>query len=563
MSVFKLFSAIVLSMSVAFTAQAENKKKELTIGIGQEVSTLNPLTSIMLATEYVRSAVVRTLNVINDKNEWEPQLATKIPTFDNGLAKIVGKGKNKRIVSQWEIKANAKWGDGTPVTGHDVVFSRTVALHPKVGIARKQIYEAVEKIVVDKNNPKKFTMYHKEISADYNRLGDFYIVPKHLEQTPFNKYKEQAEGYANNSLYSKDPTNPGLYNGPFKITEFKLGSHITLSKNPSFYGTPAKIDTVIVKLVPNTATLEANLRSGTIDMISIIGLSFDQALALDKKVQREKLTYKVHFQPSLTYEHIDLNPEKNPALQNKNVRKALLHAINRDALTKALFEGKQPKALHFAAPSDPYYTDDKTKFTYYDYNPKKAKDLLEKAGYTMGPDKYLQKDGKRLSIQIMSTAGNKVRELVQVFIQNELKKVGVELTVKNEPARVFFGETVPKRKFEGMAMYAFTTLPEENLRPYLHSTSIPTKKNGFSGTNFAGWSNKKADTLIEQMEAEFDSQKRKNLAQEIMALYTEEVPVLPLYYRANISVTPKGLKGYRTTAHKYTSTNHIEDWELQ
>lgn len=554
---------LVLGLSFASIVVQAEKVKQLKMGTSQEVSTLNPITASMLATIYVNGATVRGLNVIDENNKWVPQLAKSIPSIENGQAKIIGKGKNRHIVSNWIIRDNAQWGDGTPVTGHDVKFSWQVALHPKVAVTTHQIYDQVKEIIVDKKNPKKFSMIHKAANWNFSRIGDFSVVPKHLEGPIFSKHKENPDGYANNSLYAKDPTNPGLYNGPFVVTEFKHGSHITLKKNPKFFGSPAKIDEVIIKLIPNTATLESNLRSGTIDMINLIGISFDQALSFDKKAKSQGLDFITHFVPSQTYEHIELNSDKNPVLKDKKVRQALIYSIDREALTQSLFEGKQPTALHFFAPVDPWFSDNPKKIRKYTYNPKKASQLLASAGWKKGKDGYLYKDGKKLSIQMMSTAGNKVRELVQVFMQNQYKQVGIELTIKNEPARVFFGETTKKRKFEGMAMFAWTTLPEEDLRPFFHSQSIPKKENGYSGSNYAGWSSPKLDNMIAEIEVEFDANKRKRIAEDMMAFYTEEVRSIPLYYRANVSITPKKLSGYKMVTHKYPSTYHIEKWELK
>jgi peptide/nickel transport system substrate-binding protein len=540
-----------------------SQKQSSLLETSQEASTLNPITAKMMASLIVQGAVLRNLNVLDENVEWVPQLAESIPSIENGQARIVGEGKYRHIESNWKIKDNAMWGDGTPVTGHDLVFSHKVALDPKVPVSTKQVYQAVKKIVVDKENPKKFKMIHDGVSWSFAKMGDFFIVPKHLEEPVYTKFKDQPDGYRNNTNYAKDPTNPGLYNGPFTVAEVKFGSHITLKRNPKFFGKEPQLEKVVIKLIPNTSTLEANLRSGTIDMINSVGISFDQALSLNKKLSRGKSRHQVNFRPSTTYEHIELNLNKTPALQDKRVRHALMYGLDREAMTQSLFEGKQQTALHFFAPTDPWYTNDPAKIKTYSYNPRKAMALLEQAGFKKKSDGYYYKDGNKLQISMMSTAGNKVRELVQVFIQNQYKQVGIDLTIKNEPARVFFGQTTFQRKFSGMAMFAFSPLPEDDMRPYLHSNFIPRKENGFSGNNVSAWNSKKLDGILEKMQTEFDAKKRKRLAADLMSFYTEEVQTIPLYYRAEVSVTPKSMKNYRLTSHKFPSTNHIENWKFE
>jgi peptide/nickel transport system substrate-binding protein len=345
------------------------------------------------------------------------------------------------------------------------------------------------------------------------------------------------------------------------ISEVKLGDHVTFVPNAHFYGPQPKIQKIIFKLIPNTGTLEANLRSGTIDMISTLGLSFDEAVAFDKKVKAEKLPYTVTFTPSVTYEHIDLNLD-NPILKDIKVRKALVYGLNREDLVKALFDGKQEVAVHNISPKDPWFTKDPKDVVLYPYSKREAGKLLDEAGWKMGADGYRTKDGKRLSLVFMTTAGNKLRELVQVYMQNQYKQLGVEIVTKNEPARVFFGETMRKRKYGAMAMFAWVSNPENSPKSTFHTSSIPNEKNGWSGQNFMNWSNKNADKLMEDLELEFNPKKRTEMVHQILKLYTEEVPVLPLYYRSDTTVIPKNLKNYKVTGHQFSETNEVEKWEL-
>jgi peptide/nickel transport system substrate-binding protein len=346
------------------------------------------------------------------------------------------------------------------------------------------------------------------------------------------------------------------------ITEVNLGDHLSFGLNPHFYGSPAKIKKIIFKLIPNTGTLEANLRSGTIDMISTLGLALDQAIVLDKKVKAEKLPYEVLFTPSVTYEHIDLNLE-NSILKDPNVRKALLLAMNRDELALALFEGRQQTALHFVSPKDPWFTSDSKYIQSYKYSRNAASKLLNEAGWVIEPDGIRAKGGKKLNLSFMTTAGNKTRELVQVYLQEQWKQVGIDVTIKNEPARVFFSESAKKRKYGALAMFAWVSSPETIPRPTLHSKSISTEKNGWSGQNWMSWINPQVDKNIEDLEVEFNPQKRLELARAIQKAYSEDVPVLPLYYRSDITVVPKNLKNFRVPGHQYPETNEVETWTLE
>ncbi|MBC7465451.1 MAG: peptide ABC transporter substrate-binding protein [Bdellovibrio sp.] len=556
----------VSNTSTGATATSSSGSKltnaELKIGISQEFENFNPLIANMVATTYMLRMVDRTLTVIDADGKWVPQLAKKIPTIENGLAKITEKNGKKKLTAVWEILQSAVWGDGKPVICDDFAFAIKVASAPTVGVAEKETYTQVEKVEADPKNPKLCTFTYEKVRWDFYQLGNLFPLPKHLEEPIFKKYGGQKEGYEKNSLYSKDPTNVGLFNGPYVVTELQLGDHVTFSPNPKFYGEPTKIKKVIVKLIPNTGTLEANLRSGTIDLISVLGLALDQALAFDKKVKAETLPYTVLFQPSAVYEHIDLNLD-NPALKDVRVRKALHYSINKEDLVNALFEGKQQPAIHNVTPADPWYTADPTKVVIYKYSKRDAEKLLDEAGWKMGADGIREKDGKKLSFTLMTTAGNKTRELVQVYLQNQWKQVGIEVNSKNEPARVFFGETTKKRNFDSMALFAWVSSPESSQKSTFSSKNIPTAKNGMSGQNYMGWVNKKVDQDLEDLDVEFDPAKRLTLVHGILKAYTDEVPVLPLYYRSDVAVIPAQMKGYKLTGHQFPETSEIEKWNLE
>jgi len=555
----------LVTAAMAIQAPAAPTNEELKIGISQEFETMNPLIASMVASTYLGAMVNRQMVYLTADGKWEPQLAKSIPTLENGGAKLIDakdkKGnKVKGLVATWEILENAKWGDGKPVTCEDIKFSWQVGKNPNVSIPSREGYEVIEKIDIDAKNNKKCTLTLNKARFDYYQLVPT-PMPKHLEEPVLKKHGSRNQGYDQNTVYAKNPTNPGLYNGPYVVSELKLGSHLVFTPNPHFYGKQPNIKKIIVKLIQNTGTLEANLRSGTIDLISTLGLTFDQALALEKKVKTDGSPFNVLFQPGTTYEHIDLNLD-NPILKDVKVRKALVHAINREELVQALFEGKQKVAHHNISQIDPAYTVDPSKVSIYNFNRRESERLLDEAGWKKGADGIREKDGQKLSLQFMTTAGNKVRENVQTMLQGQWKNAGVEVIIKNEPARVFFGETTKKRKYGAMAMYAWVSIPDSTNRSTLHSTSIATEKNGWAGQNYTGWANKTTDTLIDQFETEFNLAKRNEIAQKIVKEYTNDVPVIPLYYRADISVTPKNITGYRMTGHQFYETFEIENWNL-
>lgn len=565
------FAAFALTMLANHSALAETTKSEsapagkseptqkpgtkdtLIIGTTSEFESLNPMIATQAATNYMLYLAIRKPVVLSLDEKWGPMLIKKMPTIQNGLAKKVGEGLEYTI----ELIDNLKWGDGHPITCKDIDFTWKIGKSSNVSIADREPYDNITAIEWKTESATKCKI--KLAKAKF----DFFTniprpLPEHLEGPVFEKFGNQSQGYDNNTLYTKDPTNPGLYNGPYVVSEVKLGSHVVFTINPNFYGKKPTIKKIIVKLVTNNATLAANLRSGVIDLIGpTSGLSIDQALAFEKSIKEEKLPFKVIYADGHTYAHIDLNLD-NPALSDLKVRKALSHAINKKELIQAVFDGKVQETNQSVIPKDPWHAKD---LPTYKFDRKEAIRLLEEAGWKMGSNGIRQKNGQPLSLTLFAAAGIKINELLEVYLQAQMKAVGVELKIKNEPARVFFADTTTHRKFD-LAFYSWISDPENSPRSTLHSTKIPSATNAWSGQNHPGYKNAEVDKLIDKLEEEFDSKKRADLGRKISVFYANDIPVIPLYFRPTSAVIPNGLKGYELAGHQSYETLYAERWSF-
>jgi len=544
-------AAAALFVSAA-PASAEAKHDTLTIGMTQFPATLNPLIDSMLAKSYVLAMVRRPLMTFDAQWQLICMLCTEVPTFENGLAvkEDLGDG-NQGVAVTFKLDPKASWGDGTPLTSKDVAFTIEVGKHPKSGVASSELFRRVLK--VDIKDEKTLTLHIDRITFDYNRWV-LDILPEHLERKAF----ADPADYRNRTVFDREPTNKGLYAGPYRVTEVVPGSHIALVPNEAWWGQKPYFKRVVVRVIENTAALEANLLSGAIDYVAgELGLSLEQVLSME-----DRLKDRFHFiyKAGLIYEHMDVNLD-HPALKDKRVRQALMLAIDRKKLSEQLFKGKQPVAETNVNPLDWVYTAETAK---YPFDPERAKKLLEAAGWTelRGGIRY-NKAGERLSFAFMTTSGNRTRELIQQIVQSQWRQVGVDARIQNQPARVFFGTTVTQRKFDGVALFAWISAPESVPRTTLHSKFIPTAENNWSGQNTSGYRNPEMDRLIDQIERELDKEKRRALWHRLQALYAEELPALPLFFRADGYVLPNWLDGVVPTGHQYSSTLWIEQWHAK
>ncbi|MEM7172640.1 MAG: peptide ABC transporter substrate-binding protein [Pseudomonadota bacterium] len=525
--------------------------KELAIGITQFPSTFHPNIDSMMAKTYVLGMTQRPLTTYDQSWEGTCLLCTEMPTFENGLAvKENLPDGGEGVALTYKIQPKATWGDGTPVTSADAVFTWEVGRHPESGVSNAELYRRI--LAVDVIDDKTFVLHVDRISFDYGLVNDFNLLPAHIEQPIFEAGPAQ---YRQRTAFDSDPTNSGLAFGPYRIDRVVSGSEIALVPNETWWGTAPTFDRVTIKVIENTSALEANLLSGAIDMVAgELGLNIDQALAFEK---RHGERFDIEYESGLIYEHIDLNLD-NPVLQDKRMRQALIQSIDREAISAQLFQGRQPVAHGSVSPLDWVHSETAAR---YPFDPEKAASLLDEMGWTDIRDGVRHNaDGEPLTFEIMTTAGNRTRELVQQVLQSQWRNLGIDVRVRNEPARVFFGQTVSQRNFPAMAMFAWISSPENVPRTVLHSDAIPTAENNWAGQNYTGYNNPEMDLLLEEIEVELDREKRKELWQRLQEIYAEDLPVIPLYWRANSHIRPDWLTGVRPTGHQAPTSLWVEEW---
>jgi peptide/nickel transport system substrate-binding protein len=545
--------AIVASIGLV-GAPAFAARDELKIGVAQFPSNMHPAVEPTVIKAYVRNMALRQLTAWDKDWKLGCLLCTELPTIENGLAKIEERSDGtKGMAVTFKLPPDLKWADGVPVTVKDVLFSWELGKSPESGFYRSDLYTRVERI--DTPDDHTAIMHLKKVQSDYNDISDFRVVSEHVE-APILKAAGSVAEWTKQTAYNRAPTTPGLWNGPFMITGYTSGSQIVLEPNPYWPGKKPGFKKITVKTIENTTALQANLLSGDVDYApgEGVGLNIDQVIELEKSY-KDRFTFI--YKPALNYEHIDLKTE-NPFLKDVRVRHALLYAIDRKLLTEKLFQGKQPVADSFVNKLHPFYS---TATPVYAYDPAKAKALLDEAGWKPGPDGIRRNaQGERLSFDFQTTAGNKLRELIQQVLQSQWKEAGIDVVIKNEPARTLFGPTLSHREFTGLALYGWTSGIGESPTSILGTEAIPTEKNNWGGSNYPGYSNPEFDKASHAIETELDPEKRAAPWAAVQKIYAEDLPVLPLFFRAEPYAIPKWLKGLVPTGHSDNSTNWVENW---
>ena len=551
----RAFAIAWLAAMTLMSEAAQAARDQLVIGISQFPSSVHPSINPEASKAYVLGFANRAISGFDKDWKLVCHLCAELPSLDNGLARLETRADGSTGMSvTLKLKPGLRWGDGVAVTSEDIAFTFKVGSDPRSGYALADEWTRIDRIeIVDALTA---IAHLKTVRVNYAVWGQ--ILPAHIEDKPFADGAGPGD-YGRLSVYNRAPTTPGLYNGPYLVTQYVSGAQIVLEPNPYWPGQAPAFKRIVLRLIENTAALQSNLLSGDVDMApgEGIGLTIDQVLDLKRRYP-DRFVYL--FKPSLTYEHLDVSGT-NPLLADLRVRQALLYAADRQTMTEKLFAGLQPVADSFVPPSSPLHS---SELPHYPYDPTKARALLAEAGFVPGADGICRNAaGERLSFTLQTTSGNRLRELQEEVLQSGWRSACIETVIRNEPARSFFGDTLKRRLFAGLAMYAWSTPVIDSPRQVLASTSIPTEENGWAGSNSVGFVDNAFDELIFRSETELDPQAQKDVWARMQEIYARKLPALPLFFRAEPHVIPPWLAGYAPTGHNDYTPEWAEFWRAQ
>ncbi|MFN4070716.1 MAG: peptide ABC transporter substrate-binding protein [Thermus caldifontis] len=587
----KVGKLAVLGVTALGLALAGPQDNSLVIGASQEPRVLAGDFLSIISNQSIKSEIENYLYVpfitidLDGKNV--AVLATEVPTVQNGRVRFTDIGQGRRRVEiDLTIRPDARWSDGRPITTEDVQFYFEVGKAKGMPVLNPDYWQRVNLRVRDARN---FTVIFEPAYATDLIGSPIGYAPKHIMGAAWEQVKRQAAGLDPsrdaqrlNELYRNFFTQfstPGylnqrtmVYSGPFVLQRWVPGSTVEMVRNPNFFieppgGKERYVQRVVYRFIQNTASLQVAFMGGSLDALSRVGLTFDQARAREF-VNRVGRNFDIWFVPGAIWEHIDINQFPNVpqvrdlGLNDKRTRQALLHAINREGFVRTFFQGLQPVSHTWIAPTNPLHNPNVRK---YEYNLDRARALLAEMGWRPGPDGILQRtvDGRtvRFEIEWVTTAGNVVRERFQQFVAEDFRKIGVSVRINNAPSAVVFADDFIQRASEGRwtGMFMFAWISSLQEQGNLFSCDArPTKENNFAGQNVGGWCNPEFDRLRDQANIEFNEQRRKQLFDRMQEIWAEELPALPLYFRADPLVVRKGLVNYVSAA--YSGGFNYPNW---
>ena len=504
---------------------------------------LNPLTSSDASSSEVNGFIFEGLLSRNPRTlELKPLIAESRPEISEN-----------KLVYTFKIRKDARFQDGRPVTGEDVLFSVKAIKCPFVNAPFLRVYfnSLVDAELIE---PYTIRFVIKEpYFLNESVLGGITLLPRHyydpenllqrvtvreLTQDPAKLSSEVKKfGDQFNRSFNRNP----LGSGPYKFSSWKTGREIELVRDPNYWGTgkegldQARVDRLKFRIVNNMDAALTRLKSGSLDYMEVLqpvqvvrGTSSD-------RFNREFQKYE-YYAPTYTY--IGWN-NNHPIFSDKRVRQAMTYLTDRKQIVDSVLFGLGEVVDSHIYLFRPEY--DKSLVS-YPFDPKKAVALLHEAGWkdTDG-DGILDKviDGKKnpLRFEIKINSGNAVRKSVALVLLDELRKHGIAASVRELDWTIFLND-VKNHQFDAVVLGWSMSTADPDAYQVWHSSQAANK-----GSNAISYKNARVDEILERYRREFDAQKRIELYKEFQQILHDEQPYTFLHVRKTVSAVHRRFQG--------------------
>lgn len=468
--------------------------QRITKGLTTRIASLNPYTINGIDSFTMTGLVIETLARINPyTQDLEPALALDWTVLE----------KEKRI--RVHLRKGVKFHNGQEFTSEDVRFTWSSYFKPEYkGEMWRGMWDRVESVEVPEPYVVEFKMKELGYQQFKNIISSLRILPhEYYGKVNHEEWRDKLIG-----------------TGPFHVAGFESNGPLELAPSKNWWGwaeyrVPVA-PPVLFKSVPDSRLAEFLVEKSELDLFEVpSGESYQGSLS--PRLARTPFGRGLGFGLNL----------KNPLLKDVRLRKALLLLWNRIALNEKIFLGRYRLALDSFSPSMYYYP--KRKPTAYD--PKAARKLLAQMGFEdRDQDSFLDKDGERLRLKAI-VRGHATDRWVDLY-QADAAKLGIEIRVERIADESQWWHQIKQGKYDLAAFDgAFSEAPHASV---LHSKGP---------YNTSGFNHAKADRLFDQLEKEFNSQKRRRLYRQLIVLIRDEVIELPglytnyIYYLASPDVT--------------------------
>lgn len=525
---------------IANPAKARNTKDNLVVG-GNTTAIKGQFLPIFQDTAADGSPMAlmfRGLLMSNEDGKYVPDVAESMEISED------------KLTYTFKLRDDVKFHDGTPVTAEDVEFTFLASADPTYdGWHNDAVLQTVgyEEYNGDKDNKvnkmegikvideKTISFTFKEVLRNVDEFLALGIMPKHV----YDKGK-------GNLAETRKIMDEGKFvgNGPYKLAKYEPKQFVEFDANKDFYLGAPKISKVIIKNVPRESCA-SELNIGEVDVYPSYPTKQDDIALIQDKDFLDIEKYE-----GVGFSYVGFNLE-NPKFKDKEVRQALNYALDKEAFVKSYFNEYATVA------TNPYPTGSwastkelLAKLNKYEYNPEKANEMLDKAGWKRGADGIREKDGVKLEITHLAYTESKYIETFLPILKSNWEAIGAKV----ETQLMEFGvltDTVGKA-LDGNGKPAFDTFNmgwqlggfDPNAVNWVFRSEFAVD----DGTNKTRYVNPEVDKLFDKGLKEFDEKKLQEIYGDIAVTLNEDCPVIFTDCASTVDVINKRVKNWDASA---------------
>lgn len=496
---------VLSSATVAQRAAAQDatpKQGGTMVVLGQDsIESLSPEDTGETVQWVAITNVFEGMYMVNELYELEPVLADSYEPSEDGLTYT------------FKLKSDVTFHNGDPFTSKDVVYTFNWIMDEANASTRLANFELVSSVEAPDDTTVVITLSEADVTFMVNVATTFIYPEAYHSEIGENEFKVAPVG-----------------TGAFKFGELNPQQRVRLDAYEDYYRGRANLDSFQVDVVPEAAGRMSALETGQADN-SMWGLN-----AEDNTKLKESGNFTIFETLQVATNHFPLN-NTHPFLKEKEVRQALMWALDRQAFADEIFLGQAKVATSNLSPAvEAFYNPDVAQ---YSYDPDKAKEILDAAGWVEGSDGIREKDGVRAAFTMMVFQGDTQRRPEAEVAQQWWQEIGVECSLQEGVTSEILGGLREGEYDAGLFNWV-----------YGGSNGDPDARDtlGTGGANnFFMWSNEEVDQLLADGIRELDRDTRVGMYKRIQEIVAEEVPFLFLLNLQTMAFYNKRIKGLPET----------------
>jgi peptide/nickel transport system substrate-binding protein len=497
--------ALVACTNVQLSRQAvESAPGILRVASGQ-IDNLNTVLSGGGSSTYLSYLWGAYLFLADDRNQLHPELATVIPTIENG-----GISKDGLTIT-YHLRHGVRWHDGAPFDARDVVFTWHAIMNPANTVVTRLGYDKVVSMTIVDPYTVQVRLRERFAPIVASLFGPGEVPMPILPQHLLAQFPD-----INHAAYNQKPVGTG----PFIIQNYDPSSSVTLVANPGYWRGAPKLHGIDLMIVPDANTVLIMLRSGELDAARVLG---EHAVELSKTPGIQIIH---NLAPENLYLALNLS---HPPLDDVRLRRAIAMGVDRDFFLRAFQYAMGSKGDTDQPPSSPWYNPGVSQPP---YDPTQAQQLLDEAGWHIDASGYRSKNGRRLMLTFAYISAREPDTKFAPYFADAMKRIGIALTLHPYPYDVFYAQKSEGGILQGgrydiaITGWVLGSDPDE-------STLWMCGQRPPEGYNVSHLCDPRVDAAERDALTTYDFEARRHAYWEIQELLAQDVPAIFLTWVDN------------------------------